>query len=278
MTDTEKAYSVDGVEMEFDPNGLDVEAIVRMKDGSFWLADEYAPSLVHVGANGRVINRLVPEGVAGDLAGATYDVTDVFPAVFKKRKLNRGMESVAVSPSEKFLFTAMQSPLANPDGKAYKASKNVRILKIDLSTLKVVGEYVYLMDAPETFKLDNSKKQNDVKVSEMRALGEDKLMVLERISKCTKFYAIDLDGATNILDSKWDDEATSPSLAMVKDLVAEKIIPVGKKLLLDTSSQEGMPKKIEGIALIDNKTMILVNDNDFGIAGDDSYLYKVTMD
>src|SRR3954452_11055520 len=52
----EAPYSYDAkTPLRYDPNGLDTEGIVRSADGSFWLVDEYGPSLVHVSAGGRVL-------------------------------------------------------------------------------------------------------------------------------------------------------------------------------------------------------------------------------
>lgn len=274
-TDTEFGFNPQGEQRDFDPEGLDTEALVRLQDGSFWLADEYGPSLIHVAADGKILTRLVPAGLETDLAAADYDVEGKLPAVFKKRKLNRGAESVAISPDEKYLYFIMQSPLANPDGDAYKASRNVRLVKIELDSGNfkgLKGEYLYVIDLPEFYPLDASTKQTDVKVSEMVALDNGDLIVLERISKQTKLYRVRLDDkATNILGGKWDDEATSPSLEQTKFLAGadDEIIPVRKELAFD--SQQDLPdaaSKIEGVALLDHEFVALINDNDFGISGD----------
>src|SRR5262249_7479597 len=48
-----------------DPYGIDSEPIaVDPRDGSFWIGDEYRPSLVHVSADGTLLNRIVPAGVS----------------------------------------------------------------------------------------------------------------------------------------------------------------------------------------------------------------------
>ncbi|HJR21185.1 MAG TPA: esterase-like activity of phytase family protein, partial [Dongiaceae bacterium] len=62
---TEAAFDKDGRQLPFDPNGLDTEGLVRLKDGTFWIGEEYGPSLVHVAADGKIIERLVPQGLEG---------------------------------------------------------------------------------------------------------------------------------------------------------------------------------------------------------------------
>ncbi len=278
LSNTENSYAADGSALPFNNNGLDTEALVKLNDGSFWLSEEYAPSLVHVAADGTIIERVVPAGVDTQLADAGYPVSGVLPKIFSKRRLNRGIESIAVSPDQQYLYFIMQSPLANPDGDAYKASRHVRLMKLSLkadgSIHQLEGEYVYELDIPQTFVADNSSKQNDVKVSEMVALETDDLVILERISAHTKLYRVTLDDMpTNILGTPWDDMGTTPSLEN-STLMDVNITPVHKSLVLDSRKLEAqgitLSKKIEGIALLNNESMALINDNDFGIADDKS--------
>ena len=276
---TEAAFDKDGRQLPFDPNGLDTEGLVRLKDGTFWIGEEYGPSLVHVAADGKIIERLVPQGLEGDLSGATYKVTGALPAILMKRQLNRGIEGLAVAPDESALYTIVQNPLANPDADAYKTATATRILKLDLKSRQVVGEYVYTLDPAESFKNDTSDKQSDVRISELTAVGVDKLIVLERIARTTKLHAIDVSAATNILGTDWDKEGTSPSLEQIDaaDLVAKGITPVSKKLWLDSSTYPELPEKVEGVAIVDGKELILINDDDFGIEGAKTRIVRLTM-
>jgi hypothetical protein len=116
-----------------------------------------------------------------------------------------------------------------------------------------------------------TNKQKDVRVSELAALGNDRLLVLERTDKRARVYGIVLDGKpTNILGKKWDDRDTEPTLEALEDLKSENIQPVTKTRppLVDTDCLEGAPNKIEGMTLLDDGSLFLINDNDFGIRGD----------
>ena len=95
----------------------------------------------------------------------------------------------------------MQNPLANPDTAAYRQAKNSRLFKIERITMRVVGEYVYTLDDPRSFRRDPSEKQNDPRISELMALGGDRFIVDERTEQTTKLYEIDLATATNIIDT-----------------------------------------------------------------------------
>ena len=277
---TEAAYDKDGKQLPFDPNGLDTEGLVRLKDGTFWIGEEYGPSLVHVAADGKIIERLVPQGLEGDLAGATYPVTGALPSILMKRQLNRGIEGIAIAPDESALYAIVQNPLANPNADAYKNAVATRILKLDLASRQVVGEYVYTLDPFDTFKNDpKADKQSEVRISELTAVGVDKLIVLERIAKTTKLHAIDLAAATNILGTDWDKVATSPSLEQlaVGDLAGKGITPVTKKLWLDSADHPDLPEKVEGVAILDGNQLVLINDDDFGIEGAKTRIVRLTM-
>src|SRR5262249_35092603 len=157
----------------------------------------------------------------------------------------------------------MQNPLANPDVKTYQQAKNVRLFKIERASMKVVGEYVYTLDDPTTFRRDPSKRQNDPRISELMAIGLDRLIVLERTEQTTKLYEIELGAATNIAGTRWDDAATAPSLEQTP--VAEaKITPVPKTLRLDTTEFPEIVGKTEGMALLGDGSLLLINDDDFG--------------
>ena len=101
------------------------------------------------------------------------------------------------------------------------------------------------------------------------AIGADKLIVLERTEKTTKLFEINLAGATNILGSQWDNVATSPSLEQLPD--APGVTPLAKTLRFDTfRDAKDAPEKIEGLAILEDGSLMLINDNDFGIRGDDT--------
>jgi hypothetical protein len=255
-----------GKPLPYDLNGIDVEAIVRLADGTFWIGEENGPSLSHFSADGHLLVRHVPKGTEGEFAGARYDVKGTLPAILAKRAINRGIESLAISPDQRFLYTLMQNPLANPDTAAYQKAKNSRLLKIERATMRVVGEYVYTLDDPKSFRRDPSDKQNDPRISEMMAIGLDRLIVLERTEQTTKLHEVDLAGATNIAGSKWDDVATKPSLEQ-SEAAAISIKPVSKTLRFDSADFPDMVGKTEGMALLGDGSLALINDDDFGIAG-----------
>ena len=263
---TENAMDGRGKPIPQDVHGFDAEGIVRLADGSFWIGDENGPSIAHFTADGRMTVRHVPQGTEGEFAGANYEVKGTLPAILAKRAINRGIESMAVSPDERFLYFIMQNPLANPDTKAYQQAKNTRLFKIERATMKVVGQYVYTLDDPKSFSRDPSDKQNDPRISELMAVGLDRLIVLERTEQTTKLYEVDLSAATNIANGKWDDSATKPTLEQ-SDVAAIGIKPLPKTLRFNTANFKDIVGKTEGMAILGDGSLLIINDDDFGIAG-----------
>lgn len=263
---SEPALDGHGKPLEPDVHGIDAEAVIRLTDGTFWIADENAPSIAHVSSDGRIITRHVPQGTEADYAGARYDVVGSLPAILAKRQLNRGIESLAVSRDERFLFFIMQSPLANPDTAAFRTSRNVRLFQIERTSMQIVGEYVYVLDDPKSFRRDPSSNQSDPRISEMTVVGTNHLVVLERTEATTKLYEVVLGKATNLIGSPWDKISTSPSLEQV-DLADAMIVPVSKTLRFDSADFPNVAGKTEGVAVLRDGALILINDDDFGIGG-----------
>src|SRR5206468_6467222 len=129
----ETPWSRGGAErLPYDPNGIDSEGLaIDPRDGSFWICEEYSPSILHVANDGTILARLIPSGLALDAPGET--VRDILPAELASRKVNRGFEGIGLSPDGTTLFAIMQSPLSNPDPDSGAASRNIRLITLDVS-------------------------------------------------------------------------------------------------------------------------------------------------
>jgi hypothetical protein len=260
IDETPYDYSARDV-LTFNPNGLDSEGLVRTAAGEFWITEEYSPSLLHVDRTGKVLKRYVPEGVK--LNGTDYPVAEVLPAIYSKRKINRGFEGLALSSDEKTLYLTLQSPLLNPDKKTGDASRNSRLIAFDIPSEKVTAEYVYRFDVAKEFDPNPKTTPEEMKLSAVVFLNPTTLLILERTDLVAKLYSVDLSQATNILNTKWNDLKTAPSLEALGDPAAADVSILRKSLVLDLSSLDGMPEKIEGVALLDRNTIAVSNDNDF---------------
>lgn len=241
--------------------GVDPEGMVRAPNGDFWVSEEYGPSVLHISPTGTVLARYVPEGIALPQAG--YPVFPTLPAILAKRQGNRGFESLAITPDGGTLYAMLQSPLALPDETEGGKSRAVRLLAISSQTGKPTGEYVYPLDDVNQFDPSAKGDESEMKISGMAWYAPDQLLVDERTDEVAKLYVIRIDPAANILGGPFDDAGHTPPLEQ-SDLATLK--PLAKTLLVDlTGVIQGLPKKIEGVAVRDPKTLVVANDNDFGM-------------
>ncbi|ADB40929.1 esterase-like activity of phytase family protein [Spirosoma linguale] len=270
----ELALDVNGNNLGTSVDGIDSEGLAVASDGTFWVSDEYGPHIVHFDANGQTIERINPFGTG---TGGRK-----IPLVFAKRRANRGMEGLTITPDGKTLVGIMQFPLYNPSSAAISGSLVTRILTFDIAT-GATKQFVYLIE-----------KSNLQAISEITAVSNTTFLVLERdgeygtdTNKSTLFkrvYKIDLAGATDISDpanganGKLYGGQTVEELKTAAALQTNGIVPVSKTLVLDLAT-ETTPvyphDKAEGIALISPTLLAVSNDDDFGVTGTGTYTAKI---
>ena len=281
IADVEPAFDLKGEALGSDPSGADTEAIVAMSDGSFWVGDEYGPSLLHVGPGGLVLQRWVPKGLEKVLTGADYDVKGVLPAIALRRRINRGFEAVAVSPDERWLYVVFQSPLAHPSVAAFEKARHVRIWKLDARTGAIRAQFLYPLDEPASFLRDREAGNvefSDVKVSEIAVTGPDRLLVLERISRTTKIYRVDLSPRLAVPAAHLDVR-TRPTLEQLSaaSKTSDDVPVLAKDLVLTTDDAPEMDRDLEGLVVLSPNELLLVTDNDFSIEGARTRFWRVRL-
>lgn len=264
----EGAYSSDGKQRYgFDPNGVDSESLaLDPRDGSYWVGDEYGPSIVHLAADGTVKMRIVPRGLAIDAPG--QNVRELLPDAFMRRKPNRGFEGIAIAPDGSRVFAILQSPLLNPDKKSGEASRTIRILALDTSNAsdpKLAGVYLYQTQA---YSEVGAAEQDNIVVGDMAAVSATKLLVGERDSQegstHNTVFLIDLARATDV-SGRNDLGGKTLEQASESELQKAGIAYVAKSTVVDLAQLGFRPGKVEGLALVDPTTLAVVSDNDFGI-------------
>ena len=278
----EPIFSVEGERLGTDPSGVDSEGIVAFSDGTFFIGDEYGPSLLKVDCEGNILFRWVPAGTEGYFEGASYPVHGALPAIAAKRRLNRGFEALALAPDEASLIIAFQSPLAHPDKAAHERSRFVRIWRLDSSTGALQAEYLYPLDPPSAFRRDleaGAVEASDIKVSEAFLTGPGRLVLLERVSASTKLYAVELRPEHEVPVS-CSDPAARPTIEQMDEdtLRSAGIVPLAKTLLFDADEAEEICGDLEGAILLGPSEMLLVNDNDFGVEGVETQFWRVTFE
>jgi len=263
----EQPVDVSGNPLALDPFGGDFEGILTDAEGNFWMVDEYRPAIYQFSATGVLRNRYVPEGTAaqvGDDPGAFGSET--LPGEYINRRRNRGFEAVALDESEGILYAFIQTPLANPDRDTSDISDVIRILGIDTTTGEPVAEYVYFLEdlaVREGGRVD--------KIGDAVYTGDGKFFVIERDSAvgetAKKFiFEINLKGATNVLGLDLFGNETLEQQTP-DDLEAFGIQAVNKRKVTNLPSVGYLAgDKPEGLALLPDGSLVVLNDNDFGLA------------
>ena len=253
-----------------DDFGLDGEGLAVLKDGTFWVSDEYGPHMVHFDATGKEIGRI---NAFGNDARNIYTL----PAEFKNRRANRGMEGLTITPDQKTLVGIMQSTMYNPSS-AVKTLDITRIVTVNLEDGSI-GQYLY--------KQEVAANSN----SEIVALTNDTFLVIERdgnflaTSATTPqkhVYRINLSSGTNIekvalksgmvqdetlgltIGGKTLEEAVLDAGGKWDTLSLNGISSVSKTLVLDMIKENQFPHdKMEGLIVFDANTLGILNDDDF---------------
>jgi hypothetical protein len=258
------------VPLPYNQNGLDIEDLHMFADGQFIMVDEYSPSVVIIGDDGKVLKRYTPAGKT--LSSATYPVSDTLPAILAQRRANRGFEAVAVSDDEQTAYIIMQSPLGpTAAGTPTRNSRVLRILRLDISdrlAVQVTGQFLMLMRPAAEYPLGN--RPQDLKLSAAVCVSGQQLLVLERSDEpgigAAKLVLIDLAGATDV-----SHLPAAQTLALEDsslDLSTLGITTAASTVVFDNSETPDLTDfKLEGLSILNRNKVVVSNDNDFGLAG-----------
>jgi hypothetical protein len=266
----EEPIDLNGNVLAYDPLGADLEGLVIAPNGDLWMSDEYRPAIYRFSANGQLLDRYVPQGT-GALGGqaAGFYGEETLPAEYSLRRPNRGFEAIALDTASGLLFAFIQTPLANPNTAASNASRVIRMLGIDPADGSVEAEYVYLIDKP-AFAQQNTDKIGDAVFDAQR----NSFYIVERDDSTERYgkkmlFEFNLSGATNLRAA--GAPALLPGLSLEQHTPAQLrtagIRPLQKRKVANLPSLGYFAgDKLEGLALLPDGSLAVVNDNDFGIA------------
>ncbi len=277
----EGAFDLRGQPLGADPCGADTEGIAALDDGTFWVADEYGPSLLRVDADGQVLFRVVPKGASAALRDARYPVRAILPAIARRRRLNRGFEALALSKNGRHLHVLFQSALSHPNRVASELGRYARLWTLDAQTGRFLSQHLYPFDPPQSFARDARAGEvsgADLKICDAVSVGARELLVLERISRTAKVYRVQLQAGA-VTPRRFMEPATRPTL---EQLSPERLLEAGipllrKTLVFSTDDATKVDRDLEGLVLLSPRELLLVNDNDFGIEGARTRFWRVTF-
>lgn len=240
----EPLFGLDARPLAPTPLGADTEAIAAMPDGGFFLGEEYVPSLLKVETDGVVSERWVPPGLEACVRSDDVVVRAVLPPGLSRRRANRGIEALCVSPDGRELYLGLQSA-AEGDDPGFAP-----VWKLDANTGHCLGEFRYAFDPPGSFRRDAARHtvtSGDLKICEFTWLGEDRLLVLERVAHTTRIYAADLTSGA-------------------------------KQLVMSSDDMPDIGPDMEAMTLLSDREILLASDNDFGVEGAATEAWLLTLD
>jgi hypothetical protein len=177
------------------------------------------------------------------------------------------------------VYGMVQSPARVPATLAngtLNAMRNVRLVELDPLTL-ATRQFLYIMDNPASLGAGDTRAD---KIGDVVATAAGFLAVerdddaapatdLSRITK--KVYAFALGDATDVSgrDGVYDVGGTLKSIDQMSaaELATIGVKPIAKTLEVDLAAAGySAVQKVEGLALLDDGRLAVVNDNDFQVA------------
>lgn len=249
----EQGVDLAGKLLQSNEMGIDPEGLVMMPDGSFWMSEEYRPSLLKFSASGQLLKRFIPKNSLPQNVIKKINkkygrriIIDNLPEAYKMRKSNRGFEGLAFSGGQ--LYAIAQSPLEIPSA----VNKNiVRIVQFDPQTESMTGEFLY----------------------PLRNKGIDKIGDLASDQQSATLYAIEQNSSTGqsgihlitrfALDPMWHHTGVVPEMMPWLQLQSQVVVPETTMSLADIGYD--FAEKVEGLAVISPEMLAVINDNDFGV-------------
>lgn len=210
-----------------DTVNLDLEGVAMASTGGFWLVSEGAGT---VGDDSRPINS-INMLIKTDTTGVVEDVITL-PVEVNNIQLRFGFEGVTESAG--IVYVAFQ--------RAWSDEANPRIGAYDTAT-DSWSFYEYPLDTPE------SQAGGWVGLSDISALANGDLLVLERDNQAGPDAAI-----------KRLYRVSAASLAAQPAVLTKTLL---RDVMPDFKTAGGLvPEKLEGLAVMPNGDVLLVNDND----------------
>jgi hypothetical protein len=210
---------------------FDVESIVRVDDGSYWLGDEFGPWLLHFDRAGRLLRAPIP----------TPDVrAPENPAGNPNLPSSKGFEGMALSPDGGTLFPLLEGTVAGD------TPGSLRMFEYSLAAGRYTGQrWIYQLDDPSNA------------IGDAIAVDNDRFLVIERDggqgadAKVKKIYLADRRDRDH--DGRMD-----------KTLVADLLNLANPHHVGGFGDPFRFPfVTIEDVVIIDDNTLGVLNDNNF---------------
>lgn len=257
--------------------GIDCEGINEGNDNKDkWICEEYGVSIWHTDSTGKAIERFAPYGFKPGKQPEDIGID----TVFNTRNPNKGFEGIVFSPNKK-VYGFIQNTLLLPasDVNLKKNTRLHRFIEIDTrtNTTRMLGyEHDFKPSTGPMSSIGHDKRY----IGDAVAVNDHEFLILESGKSSTetygKVYLIDINPVTAINPTNHFAYASNTkSFEQLLDSVtaaSNGVTVVKKTLLIDLIAAGFDPatEKKEGLTILNDSTIAVTNDNDFGIASPNS--------
>lgn len=254
--------STKGELIENSIHAADFEAIAKDKKGDFWVTDEYQTSIWKFSPEGAAVQKFTPQAsIAEEENGVLIDT------IFAYRKPNRGFEGLSITPKGQ-VWAMLQSPLWLPSKEKAKNSRLVRILHLDPTTYQT-KTYLYEVNKEEGIR------PKDWKIGDLYAISETEFLVIEHATnkddKSMQIFKFDVSEATELSEFYNENNFFPEELNNAEKALEKGVVLAKKTLVLDLVENgfDDSHSKPEGLTMVNDTTLVVVNDNDYAMDFDD---------
>lgn len=253
----EVAWStLNGNVIEPDAWGIDAEGIAFGNDGYFWVCDEYGASIWKIDPeSGEVVKRYTP--FPAELIDVELD------SAISYRRPNRGFEGITWSPNGK-VYAILQSPAGFPDLAGTVESRIHRLVELDPWTEEM--RYYTIAHKAAIGEI----REQDWKFSDLAAINNHQFLAIEHAQRNGWNYKniikIDIQSASPLTEQTFGGLSVE-ELGSEENLANAGITSAQRTLFLDLLEAGWNTEfdKPEGLAILNDSTIAVCNDNDFGI-------------
>ena len=228
---------------DFDPESLQVAP-----DGTYWVGEEFGPYLLHLDARGRLLE--APIATPGVRSPSNPTLGTQTPNLAS----SKGFEGLAISPDGRTLHPMLEG--ATAEDKAAGLAGDLRIYEAPIAadgTAAFTGDFRrYRMEAPGNA------------LGDLIAVNRHQLLVIERDNG---------QGATAVFKRIYlvDTRGVAAGGYVSKTLLVD-LMDVDNPSGLGPDGADGDPFRfpfftIEDVELVDERTLAVMNDNNFPAAG-----------
>lgn len=276
---------------------LDAEGLRFLNNGSFYVSDEYGANVYYFDKTGNMKGVIQPPVAVMPRTATSLSLTSLTDAT-TGRRVNQGLEGIALTPDNKKLATLLQSAPMQDSTSAQQTRTNTRLMIYDISQSATpsapVGHYV--MQLPIFTSNGNGGAANRTAAqSELLALNDTQFLVLSRDGNglgqallnpvYKSVLLIDTTGATNIAGTPFETTTTPVAPGGVLNASITPVSQVEVVNILNTTqlgkfgininntapTRLTLTEKLEGMALLpaldesapQDFFLLVANDNDF---------------